>query len=49
MALYTNFELAQQMTYYIISFKKIKEIKCEVIRISHTVGTKQVKYQIIIC
>lgn len=43
MALYTNFKLAQQMTYYIISFNKIKEIECKVIRISLTVSLKQVQ------
>lgn len=43
MALYTNFEDAQQMNYNIISSNKIKKIKCEVIRVAHTVSIKQVQ------
>lgn len=42
-ALCTNFELSQQMTHNIISFRKIKEIKCEVTRIAHIVSIKQVQ------
>lgn len=48
-ALYTDFELAQQLTYYIIFSNKIQEIKCEVIRTAHTVGIKEVQQPKLMC